>query len=428
MQRLVPGATVPFNDASGYHETRAQEEKRLADLAQARADARRLLPEEIEEVGELDALMRPVRPGLILGNGPRKLLDAVDRLGSSRNGAPSGYKREAGTALPSFVLGSDPADPDGRISVTADGLLEVTRAIRTQTKARKGRPATTTTSYKTVLVDLFGTKVDVAGLAKRKTPLTVAEYVLAQARSGVEKEAQQLALGGLRNSTALVAGGDPANPHLTLAELVAEADPAVYLQRGYTGEDNRQTELLKKVMAAFDQIRAEFEAFKPPKYLALAGFSPSHETLARAFAAKLQPTLFMTAAAAQSELDQSTAALAAAEAEVASANAAYAALKAGKPTKEDKKAAQTRQRAAGKGLEAAQALVKKHTAARDGLAADRDAWATTIAWILDPTTSTENRAAKTVGSLCNVLSFFLYGKAVGVVPAETDFKATTSPN
>ena len=65
--------------------------------------------------------------------------------------------------------------------------------------------------------------------------------------------------------------------------------------------------------------------------------------------------------------------------------------------------------------------MRQREAARNGLVAERDKFATTIAWILDPSKTTEKRAAATVGSLCNVVSYYLYGKAIGLVPADMDF-------
>ena len=179
-------------------------------------------------------------------------------------------------------------------------------------------------------------------------------------------------------------------------------------------------------MGAFDELRAEFEAWKPP---APEGTIPDHQALARAFAAKLQPTLFSTAAAAQAELDQATAALATAQAEAerrqgrgdgaqgqdgAQGRAGRAQRGApGRPGEE------VRGRQGGHGR---QVVVRAVPRRATGSATERDKFAATILWILDPTTTTEARASKTVGSLCNVLSFYLYGKAIGVVPADMDFK------
>jgi len=124
-----------------------------------------------------------------------------------------------------------------------------------------------------------------------------------------------------------------------------------------------------------------------------------------------------------------SAALTAADAEAASAKDALATLKAEKVAKADQpdhtakvKAAQARKTAADKAATAARTLLKARKATLAGLVAERDKFATTIAWILDPEATTDDRAASTVGSLCNVLSFYLYGKAIGVVPADMDFK------
>ncbi|MEO8689900.1 MAG: hypothetical protein ABI611_17010 [Solirubrobacteraceae bacterium] len=427
VQRLVPsaGPIAPALEPGGDTASHAEEAAGIAAAARRRADARRLLPEELQEVAELALLTRPQGPGLVLGRGTRKLLDAVDRLGSNRAGAPSDYRRDpvSDGGLPSFVLG-DPADPDGRITVTAAGLLEVTKTKRVPQKAKKGQtPPPPKVTRDTVLRDLQGAKVKLAEGA------VAADVFLAQAQAEVESEAQETALGALRGSDTPVQGGAA---DATVGELVSEAASGVYTQRSTTGrgKDVRQSELAKKVMTAFDELRAEFEAFKPPIAVGLATPYPNHETLARAFAAKLQPTLFMTAAAAQAELDQATAALATADAAAAAAKAELAALKAtkGVPSAERTAhaaaitAAQERKTAADKVVTAAKRAVRDRGGAKDALVAERDKFATTIAWILDPSKTTTERAAGTVGSLCNVLSFFLYGKAVGVVPAGTDFK------
>ena len=58
--------------------------------------------------------------------------------------------------------------------------------------------------------------------------------------------------------------GDPDAEPMTLGAFVSEATAGEYIQRAYLGKDNKPTELLKKVTAAFDQLRAEFDASKPP--------------------------------------------------------------------------------------------------------------------------------------------------------------------
>jgi hypothetical protein len=162
-----------------------------------------------------------------------------------------------------------------------------------------------------------------------------------------------------------------------------------------------------------------------------AGPAPGQEQLAKAFAAKLQPTLFMTTATAQSELDQRTAEQTSAQAEVDSTKAALTALKgrAKTVTKADKAAynkdvaaAQTKAGEAAKRLSAAKRAVAQQKPIVAGLVDQRDKFVTTITWILDPSASSEQRAAPTVGALCNVLSYFLYAKAIGLIPADTDFK------
>jgi hypothetical protein len=47
---------------------------------------------------------------------------------------------------------------------------------------------------------------------------------------------------------------------MTLGAFVSEATAGDYVQRAYLGKDNKPTELLKKVTAAFDQLRSEFDA------------------------------------------------------------------------------------------------------------------------------------------------------------------------
>ena len=140
----------------------AEDEAGIAAAAQRQADARRLLPAEVEEVSEMSALVPPQGPGIVLGRGMRKLLGAVDGLGKLRAGATADYRRDPATegGPPSFVSG-DTADPDGRVTpVTADGLLEVTKTKRTPQKAKKGLPALPPkVTHETVLVDLQGKEV-----------------------------------------------------------------------------------------------------------------------------------------------------------------------------------------------------------------------------------------------------------------------------
>ena len=431
IQRLIPGeATLvaPEQEAGGNQASAAEEAAGLAAEATRRAESRRLLPADLEEIAELAGLGTPQGPGLELGRGTRKLLEGIGRLGANRAGDPSAYVRDPDSAggLPSFVLG-DPADPDGRITVTADGLLEATKTKRTQKKAKKGQPAPApVVTHTTGVFDLQGSKV------KLKEGANVGELFLSQATSAVETEAQNRVLGELRGDETLVAGGHPSAGRLTIGELVAEAASGVYTQRSTigSGANARQSDLLKKVMGAFDQVRAEFEAWKPPAAPDSGVLVPDHQTLARQFAAKLQPGLFLTAAAAQSELDQATAAQATAETDAKGAKDALTALKARTGVPKEEKAAHTqaikdaqaRKTAADAAVTAAKKLVKNRKARVDGLVAERDKFATTIAWILDPAHTTESRAGKTVGALCNVISYYLYGKAIGVVPADMDFQ------
>jgi hypothetical protein len=427
IQRLSPaqGPIAPEAEPGGNLASAAEEAAGLAAEAQRRANARRLLPAEIEELDVLPALIRAQGPGLVLGTGTTKLLNAVDGLGSKRAGATSAYVRDPASAgaLPSFVLGSLD-DPDGRITVTADGLLEVMKTKRVQPKAKKGQPPPPPkVTHDTALVDLKGKTI------KLSENTVVGELFLSQAQTAVESEARDKILKLLRESDAPVQGGSEDDTHLTLGELVAEAASGVYTQRKTVGSgvNERDSDLLLKVKGAFDELYAEFKAWQPP---APEGSIPDADALARAFAAKLQPTLFSTTAAAQAELDQVAAALATAQAEAAAAKAALTALKGKTVAKAERaahteavKAAQERKSAADKAVTAAKSLVKSRTRSREGLVAERDKFAATIAWILSPSEDTrKTRAGKTVGSLCNVLSFYLSGKAIGLVPAEMDFK------
>ena len=179
------------------------------------------------------------------------------------------------------------------------------------------------------------------------------------------------------------------------------------------------------MLSAFTSLRTEFEAYKASLAvpLALGGGRPTHEQFARMFAAKLQPAIFSAAALAQSELDQATAALATATAEASSAGDALKALKARKGVpKPEKDAATARKSAADRSVKAVAATVKQRKGALKLRSAQRETFYRTIAWILDPAAEPEKRAAMSVGGLCNVITFFLYGKAVGVIPPETDFQ------
>ena len=214
---------------------------------------------------------------------------------------------------------------------------------------------------------------------------------------------------------------------MTLGGFVRDVTSGVYAQVSYhgTGADRRQSELLKKVLSAFTSLRTEFEAYKASLAvpLALGGGRPTHEQFARMFAAKLQPALFTAAALAQSELDQATAALATATAEASSAGEALKALKARKGVpKPEKDAATARKSTADRTRKEVAATVKQRKGALELRSAQRETFYGTIAWILDRTAEPEKRAAMSVGGLCNVITFFLYGKAVGVIPPETDFQ------
>jgi len=142
MGALIQRLTLPTAEpeAGENTATAAQEQAELHAAAQHRADARRLLPTELEEVSAIVALAPPQGPGIVLGPGTKKLLDAIGRLGSRVAGPPSGYVRDPATehGPPSFVLGKL-EDPDGRITVTGDGLLEVTKTKRTPVKGKKGQ-------------------------------------------------------------------------------------------------------------------------------------------------------------------------------------------------------------------------------------------------------------------------------------------------
>ena len=212
---------------------------------------------------------------------------------------------------------------------------------------------------------------------------------LSQATSAVETEAQNRVLGELRGDETLVAGGHPSACRLTIGELVAEAASGVYTQRSTigSGANARQSDLLKKVIGAFYQVRAEFEAWKPPAAPYSGVLVPDHQTLARQFAAKLQPGLFLTAAAAQSELDQAAAAQATAETDAKGAKDALTALKARTGVPKEEKAAHTqaikdaqaRKTSADAAVTAAKKLVKSRKALVDGLRGRARQFATTIA-------------------------------------------------
>ena len=75
--------------------------------ATRRANVRRLLPAEIEEVSALRFLAAPQGPGVVVGPGTRKLLAGVERLGARRVGGVAAYKRDPETeeGLPSWIVG-----------------------------------------------------------------------------------------------------------------------------------------------------------------------------------------------------------------------------------------------------------------------------------------------------------------------------------
>ena len=421
MQR-VPTATPlidPAQEPGGDTSSLAEETAGIVAEATRRANVRRLLPAEIEEVSALWFLAAPQGPGVVVGPGTRKLLAGVERLGARRVGSVVAYKRDPETeeGLPSWIAG-DRADPDFRISVTADGLLEVTKATRTQPRATKGQPPPPpkVTPEPTVF-DLQSKKVEL------KTDETVAGRFLRDARRAVERERQERVLKALGESGIRVSDGETESDNMTLGGFVREVTSGVYTQVSY--HDQRQSELLKKVLSAFTSLRTEFEAYKASLAvpLALGGGRPTHEQFARMFAAKLQPAIFSAAALAQSELDQATAALTTATAEASSAADALKALKTRKGVpKPEKDAATARKSAADRSVKAVAATVKQRKGALKLSSAQRETFYRTIAWILDRTAEREKRAAMSVGGLCNVITFFLYGKAVGVIPPETDFQ------
>ncbi len=263
----------------------------------------------------LPFLAAPQGPGVVVGPGTRKLLAGVERLGARRVGGVAAYKRDPATeqGLPSWIVG-DRADPDFRISVTADGLLEVTKATRIQPRATKGQPPPPPkVTHDPTVFDLQSKKVEL------KADETVAGRFLRDARRAVERERQERVLKALGESGTRVSDGETESDNMTLGGFVREVTSGVYTQVSYhgTGADQRQSELLKKVLSAFTSLRTEFEAYKASLAvpLALGGGRPTHEQFARMFAAKLQPAIFSAAALAQSELDQATAALATATAE-----------------------------------------------------------------------------------------------------------------
>ncbi len=421
IQRLVPSATTP--DAGENTATAAEEQAEIVLTAHRRAEARRLLPAELAELSEMEWLAPPQGPGIVLGNGTRKLLDAVGRLGTRLAGPVASYKRDPATegGPPSFVLG-ELEDPDGRITVTADGLLEVTKTKRVKQKGKKGQPAPPDkVTHDTALLDLQGTKIK---LDPNKGP--IGDSFLAEAMEAAEAEKEKQVLGELKASKTRLQSGDPDFEPMELGAFASEVTSGVYLQRAYVGKDKHPTELLKKVTAAFDELRAEFQEWSAP--LTMFGFAQADR--ARWFAAKLQPSLFTAAAAVQSELDQSTAEQAAAQTDLDGAKAELAALKARKNVpkeerqayKDSQAAAQAKSSQAATRLSAAKRAVSKQTAALAELVGQRERFVTTITWILDPSATTEERAAPTVGALCNVLSYFLYAKAIGLIAADTDFK------
>ena len=421
----VEAALAPGLEPGPEINLRAVEEAQHHAATMPLYEQRVLSAAEIDEVGYLVNLARPVGP-LAAGPGTTKLTDAVAKLGKMLAGAPHEYERDYTLPWELTWIKGDPEDPDGRIVVTPDGVLVVEKTVRTPQKVAKGKPK---------LPDKLSwivKRYDMRGVALReRDDVMGAKAVYATARAEIEAPVQKRVLGELGALETDVAGAG-GETHMTLGEVVAEADPSVYVQTSSVGwgENKRSSELFNKVQAAFEALRAEFAAFVASRTATPGAEPPSHAEMANAFADRLVPAYSQTLAAAQATLDQLTKAKSDAKAEVDAATAAVADLKKRAATTKEEKAAlaaskkeaQARLNTARTALTSATRAVTKQTGVVQALTAERDRHRQDIAYMLDPNRTTARLAGATVGALCNVLSYFLYGKAVGVVPPETDFK------
>ena len=205
---------------------------------------------------------------------------------------------------------------------------------------------------------------------------------------------------------------------------MTEANPTKYVQVGYLGkEHDRESELATMVQRALpDQLRVEFEQFAYPDAVCNPN-DPPRDQLVNRFVDHLQPSLQQAIDAAQAADDLAWDARENAQDDLKSAEIALSGAKAQSDSTEKfktVKAADVKSKmkaldAAKRAADAADKTVVKREVALNYQKKLREDFHATISLILDSDVSTEKIATDSVGALCNVLSFYFSGKALGVV-------------
>lgn len=364
-----------------------QEEAQMAAEARKQAATRFLSPEEIKEVSLLKSLADVQAKDA--GPGVRELATAIAVLAKYLPGKLDEYKLS--------VSGSDLVFTGGgaRVTVTSLGILRVDAA-------KKHKPTEAPSGWtKQGQFDLRG--ISISGTLKDPA----SEFV-EQELGKIEKAEQKRVLAELTASETKVATTvDKANP-LTLSALVKDATSGLYLQ-------NSKSELVGEVAAGFTDIRARFDAVS--KTPIDPGSDRQHRI--EAFADSIIGRGVIPAIEAkEKELVTLTGERDAADQRIASLGENLKAANA----------ANDKAKAVGKELGAEKSkkvkLVKKISAVeatKKPLIAQRDKFRSDLGYILDSSRSPEDLAKATVGGLCNVLSYYLYGKAIGVLAEATPF-------
>lgn len=394
------------------------EEERIAAEAEQAASARLFTPDELARLGELPSLELAALPPAKRA-GLQKLEGLLAQIRPTIRGKPAEYVRAEGggaEAAATFAL-----QDTARLSFTADGLV----AYEWEKRARK------TSTWLT-------RHYDAAGNTLRRTPAQPRQDFVAQEQARIEKREQARVLAELsQTERSVVPGIGPLAR--TVGEMPAATSPALYLQRG-------GSPLAAQLQQVFDGLRSEFQAFEASQK-GQPGAPAERAALVQAFADKLLDADLSV------RLQQG-------EQEIAQMETAVAQLEAGRPDLEARKrglqtesatlgaqmkprglsrAAREAIRAQKQTIDAQLQEARGALMALDGqiqalkrqlrqkqrdlkpLVDRRSRFRSDLAFVLDPNQKTDKMAAASVGSLCNVLSYFLYGQAVGSIPPDKPF-------
>jgi hypothetical protein len=391
--------------AAVVHPPTADEERaEIAKLSQPAIEARTLTVAEQQEISTLDSLA-PITAAPNT-TGVRKLAGALDRLGSAIQGAPSDYKRDpSAKGELSFVKG-DPRDPECRVTVTADGLIE----IKTRPHL-KGKPSKTPPAPITRVFDVNGRMISAP---RGETP---GEAVATEARRAIERAR----LAELEQVDEPLAGLGGPGRHMTVGELVRLGAPDPYVQTSMLPSSLicEPSWLWIEVKDALDQLQAEFADFEATNMPPSSRSPASIAAFADALPGALAPEIAKAEETREQLWDEIASAQAADEAAAAELQSRRDAPLTPDPAAAKRRADEARNEAARVRRTAQRKLAALDRSVAPLVAASAR-FHQTLEFIL--TSKSEDVATGSVGELCNVLSYYLIGQGLGVIPTTLEFK------